>query len=352
MIILGTRTVRLDQVEMPGDLRQRIGTPNVEDLEIDLGRWDRYIHDPMVRVLPDGRMLIVCGRDRFAAAYHLGRTELEVKLVECTDEEAEELEIVENLKRRREDDAGLRKAYVDLLARRQEAEAAAYGKAGGHLPDERPGRPATARGKAREEAAKRLGVSKNALEQQERRQAKKEEEAAKQLRLGAWGADDEDEQPEERLPPPVELLGTEPPAAMLTAVSDIQRLLDEADRQMRLVQATLSKLKGVALALPEGTWQRLYKEAHTLAHDVRGARPVSVCPFCKLVTGLQEVCTACATNGYIVEDQSQGVPPELLDVGARLVAQRGRFIPIDKVVPLKRVKVANEKDEAVGGGRG
>lgn len=338
MIVLGVRSVKLAQLQMPGDLRRRLETANVADLCVDLVKWERFIHDPLIR---ESDMRIVCGRDRLAAAVKARRDAIEVKMCDCTDSEAEELELVENIKRRRDpqEESDMRQAYLALLEKRAADEQA---------PRAGSGRTPTPRGVARAELAEKLGISRRALEKQDKAIADKQRDVQisdsvrenPEARQGGWGEDEE----EAELPPAVELLGTQPTIYFLEAVGAVQELLDEADAQMRLVQGVLTKLQKVALALPEGRWQRLYRGAHALAHDVRAARPVSVCPFCKLVTSLQQACTACATNGYVVEDQTASVPKELLDVDAHLVACRGRFMPIEKVT-----EKAEKWTEARGG---
>lgn len=319
MNVLGTKVVRLDKLQMPGDLRRRMETVNVAELEEGLKKWGKYIHDPLIR---ERDMRIICGRDRLAGAKKAGRDKLEVKLVDCTDEEAEELELVENLHRRHDPDeeTEMRQAYLALMERKAAA-------AGDDKEPRGAGRRETPRGQARAALAEKLGVSKNAIEAQDRRVAAKKE--APKEPGPSWG--EEEEEPEGELPPPVELLGTEPEADWLVGVAEVQALLDQADQKMREVQAALTKLQKVAMALPEARWQRLFRAAHALAHELRASRPVSVCPYCKLVPSLRGVCTACGLQGYIVDEQTAGIPAELLNVGARLVAQRGRFIPMDTV---------------------
>lgn len=329
--------MKLAQLQLPGDLRRRLETQNVADLAEGLKKWGDFIHSPLIR---ESDKRVICGRDRLAAAQKAGLASIEVKLCEATDDEAAELELVENIHRRRDpqEESDQRQVYLALLEKRAADEQAA---------DPKPGRPASPRGVARAELAAKAGVSARSIARQDQRAAQKQR--AEQIgdtvaelpsASGGWGEDEE----EAELPPAVELLGTQPTIYFLEAVGAVQELLDEADAQMRLVQSTLTKLQKVALALPEGRWQRLYRGAHALAHDVRAARPVSVCPFCKLVTSLQQACTACATNGYVVEDQTASVPKELLDVDAHLVACRGRFMPIEKVT-----EKAEKWTEARGG---
>lgn len=326
MVILGVRKVKLAQIQMPGDLRRRLETANVADLAEGLKKWERFIHDPLIR---ESDMRIICGRDRLAAAHRAGHESLEVKMCDVNDDEAAELELVENIHRRRDpqEESDMRQAYLALVERRAAGEQTATTGLG---------KPASPRGVARAALAAKAGVSPKSIARQDQRAQKRAAQLGdtvaslppnpSESRSG-WGEDDA----EAELPPPVELLGTEPTEEFLAGVNEVQELLDEADQQLRQVQTTLTKLQKAALALPEGRWQRLYRGAHALAHDVRAARPVSVCPYCKLVPSLQQACTACGLNGYIVEDQTASVPKELLDVGARLVVYRGRFLPIEKV---------------------
>lgn len=310
MKILGTKLVKLASLLLPGDMPARQKTTNAKDLAGGLEKWGRFIHDPLVRAED---MRIIAGRDRIAGAMRLGRKELEVKLCEATDDECEELELVENLHRRRDNEGELRQRHLDLLERLAAGRAKEPGK-----------REPTPRGAAREELAAKIGVTKNALEKQEsrRRQKAEEEEVA-----AGWGEDE----PEAEAPPPVELLGVHPAPEWLTGVSEVQGLLDQADRQARELQATLTKLHGARLALPAARWQRLYQGAHSLAHDIRAARPVSVCAFCKHVPLLMGACTACNKAGYLSEQDMAGVPAELLVEDQRLVAQNGRFVRMDLV---------------------
>jgi len=101
VLVAGHEEVELASLELPEDIQQRMQGENANKLATSLRLHGGYIHDPAIRL--DDRRIIV-GRDRIAGALIEGLTYLTMKLVQCSDAEAEQLEIEENLHRRAHDD--------------------------------------------------------------------------------------------------------------------------------------------------------------------------------------------------------------------------------------------------------
>jgi hypothetical protein len=80
------------------DIRKRSKLAHVADLASDIrDKGQEPIHAPTVR-MPGG--VLLCGRDRMAALLTLKTKKLWVRLCECTDAEAADLEASENVHRR------------------------------------------------------------------------------------------------------------------------------------------------------------------------------------------------------------------------------------------------------------
>ena len=118
---LGYKQVSLKsiRVDMP-DIKRRMKAEHVEELARDIrARGDEPIQAPTIRAKTSA---LVCGRDRYSATLLNGSKKLWVHVVECTDREAEELELAENIYRRADNRAELLARLVQLQKQKIRAE--------------------------------------------------------------------------------------------------------------------------------------------------------------------------------------------------------------------------------------
>lgn len=297
MTFLGVKLVALRSLELPGDMPRRKEGANAAGLGEQLEQWGRYLHHPIVR---KSDLRVITGRDRIAGAMRLGRRELECELVDCTDEEAEELELVENFVRRHdpEEQAAERRRHLDILEARQPKEEAP-----------KPGRPKSARAKAREELAEREGVTPDAIRMQERRREEPEAESA---------------QEPEALPPCIRDFGVTVPPTVNARAQRVQAVVDEMDTHLRALSALVGGLEASGAVARD---VQKAKDAHQrYAYDIRGLRPQALCPRCAGVVGVEN-CPMCFAAGFVSAEKMRGdIPANLLEEGAKKqVADKGGY---------------------------
>jgi len=330
MPIVGTKTIKLSKIVLPGDFKARLTAPHVADLAASV-QTHGLMHPPTVEA---GTMRLLAGHDRVAALMAAGVKSVTVNLAEGDERELERLSIAENLHRRRDDEVALRRRYLGEIEREIVAETLQASETvddtsrnyGDSVPLIRPGRPKTPKGAARERVARETGVTPAALKKADQRAAK----AA------------EPEEPAAPPPPPIRTLGVELPDAMAADVAGVQRHLDAIDQYLRRSQGELTALgKEHGGAIAHARLQRLQREVHSAASLVRGSRPDTVCAYCKLEPTLQDVCNGCGGLGYLTADQVEHVPRELLDEDAMLVAVHGILVHRNEGAATWRAAPAN-----------
>lgn len=280
------RVVAIESLRLPGDWLKRLAAPHVRALA-DSGD---ILNPPAMR---KETREVIHGGDRLAAMWLRGEKEAEVWVYgDLTDDQVEEMRATENAYRRDPDLA----ARARLVAKRtaelaeepltesavvtSETEPAEVAK----LP--RGPRP-SAEGQARAEVAAATGVSKNALEKQASRERHKDDA-------------------------PVA------PPSPATPGIEVAIALDELDR---LLMAGVTAITKLAKAHPELT-ERFdvaslkWKLQREVAPGFRAMRPQDRCPYCKCWPSEMPNCGACKGSGWIVADQLNDIPKELLAKGA------------------------------------
>lgn len=312
MDFLGIKMVACSKLYLPGDFRQRVEAPHIPNLARSIDALDGPIHEPIVRK-SDGRL--ICGTDRVAAHFFLKRDMIRVKLVECTDEEAEKIAVDENFHRRHSLEE--REALLAEATRLQTRIAPFIyrtGKVG------RPKEPATL---AREEVAARTGVSPAAIRKQEQRKRKEKTRATS----------------------PVRDLGMKVDADWRMKVAEAQRILEDDSRSLRLLQTQTMKLLYNDEALVQKPRVKLLLELVTEAADLaKELIPSCLCPACKGLTGAQEKCPFCFSTGYVSKGQEAGIPKELWDEDKACVD--GKVVPLSSLVePIAEPDIAVDDEE-------
>jgi len=328
-------SVKVKSLKLPGDIQQRKARPHVIELaeSIKQRTGGRPIHLPTVEY---PSMQLIAGRDRVAALLINGARSIEVQLVsQVTDKERRDLERDENIHRRVDDrDALIRQRVAEREAEIEEARRDVP-------PEPKPGRPKTARGEARDQVARELGTTPDAVRVAEARAAAAEE-------------DEEIPNKSSESPPPVETYG-------LTLVTDaeaeqlrqVQAAIDEADQALRRAQAALKRVEGVPLF--RGA-QQLLARVHEVAGEVRAKRPEAACPWCKRLPGLR--CNGCGDSGFVGPIVEQAIADELkLGGDQAMVVVHGRLVPYAKAAKeaapsktlqatakaAKRIRIEDEK---------
>ena len=102
MKVLEIREIEIDKITVPDWARRTVmSEAELDDLKNSI-EVHGQIEPVVVRPRSDGRYELVSGSRRLEVLKRLGRTEVEAKVIECTDEEAIALSIEENLKRSEE----------------------------------------------------------------------------------------------------------------------------------------------------------------------------------------------------------------------------------------------------------
>jgi len=310
-------SVKTDQA----DIRARSKQPHVSDLAANIREHgDEPIHAPTVRV--PGNVLL-CGRDRMAALLVLKTKRVWVRLAECTDEEAADLEASENIYRRHDD----HDSVIARAVRAKEALIRASSTSGDKCPasgtasKKAPKSTQAVKAEARRQVARDAGVTAGAIKQSEQRAAVKESAA------GAHGpALREPAAPAvvPALPPTLNLLGCDDAStrAVCAFAKPYQDAIDEADKHLRLALGALKKIEMSRLG------QELRMQVERVGGLVRSKRPEFICPWCKgLPKATFGVCGACNGEGYVSAEVAARADGKLLEASPPVVAFHGRPVP-------------------------
>lgn len=250
-----TRVVPLSEIDPPGDIDRRRETEHCQTLAADYRRDGRFIQPPTVRPVEGGRYELIVGRDRFTGATLAGAADLLVEVVEADDATAERWELEENLHRRKdaEEDRVTRARYIALMEQ-QEAKAAPVPR--------KPGGVKKPRTKAIEEAAKRAGVTPQAIRQQERRaKAKVEPEPAPEVATLT-----------------IKDLGHPVPEGVAMSARRIQAALREATGWVEKARVAIAQLGAAGMA--SSTAGSLVNDCAELEMALHKHMPYALCPNC------------------------------------------------------------------------
>ncbi len=326
---LGVDTMEIARLKGHNEAKMRARMPHVHKLaasERELGLLAR----PWVR---KSDSQIILGRDRVGARLVNGHTHVEVELVECDDTELARIRAAENAHRRHDPGEQSRALSELLAAYEQQAseELELEPPRPKHDPRNGPPRPPkTAKGIARERAAKDLGIKPESVRRAESRGKAKLAEA--------------DKPKADKIP----TFGRPVDDAWMAGVELADELIGDAYNKLRAALASLGRLNSSKTPYPSAALQRLYDNVQGQLNSIKEARPVSVCPYCKLVPEVRSHCPACMTSGFITERARKTIPPELADTDTLRVAYSGRYVPITQfasqgdLMPLDAMDVEPE----------
>jgi hypothetical protein len=300
--------VAIDSLRLPGDFRARLESHNVKSL----AGSGEILQPPAIR--KEDRSVIY-GGDRLAALHLRGEKETECWVYEVDEDQAEEMRLVENIHRRHDNKDFLIAKLVALRERRLTlTQDANSGQTDHPAPDApEPGRPKTPRGLAREQVAAAAGITTEAVRSAEKRAAAADREVH----------DDG--------PAPAQDSPASPGLAESLA-------LDELDRLLMAAVKAITKLAKEFPALVErfdvaGLKWKLQRE---VAPGFRAMRPQDRCLFCKRWPGVMENCPACKGGGWIVADQLNDIPKELLATGKdEGIFVEGEFVTLKALAEAK-----------------
>lgn len=318
--VLGFRKVPIHRLNMEGNFRERLNHPRIEERARSVKRLG-ILSEPMVRQL-DYR--VIYGHDRIAAAIKAGATSVLCKMVRCSDTVMREIELSENL-HRRHDPESARDGLLRLMDLYTESVIEERPLPGDdpypQLTKPKRGKPQTARGIARRRLAADLGVAPPTLQKREQRLRKrkrqKEEQAAREEGKAV-----------------IALLGMQVHREFVAQINELRLTMDQAVAHAHRMLSLFSTIETRKLPYPGIKFTRLYEDLRAAGALLRSARPVSLCPYCKGLPGVQDRCAACLQSGWISELQMQSVPSELWVEGERaVVANAGRYEPVAKHIP-------------------
>lgn len=332
MEVLGLVEVDINALKLPGDFRARLKAPHVAELATSLESVGQ-LNEPIVRTTDK---LLIAGADRVAAHTLRKAERVLVKLVDCTDEEAEHLRLTENIWRRHEPEK--RGLDLERLLALESARAARAIKAARKEPTPPPelvsegGYRKSAKRVAREKVAKAKGVSLETVRKAELRTKKRREKKAAVEKVVNAQADGK---PVDTAPiAPINDLGFELDASWLLKVAEVKRLVEMSAHHASTALGALTQIATKALPFPEGRLQRMRLDLQAIATACRMAAPTSLCPFCKGQDGYQTGCGACTAHGYITAGQMDHVPEELWDQGKVSVDGQIRDLVADAPEPV------------------
>ncbi len=298
------------KLSLPGDWRERLESESVKRLAAS----GDILQPPAIRKADQS---VIWGGDRLAALHARGAQEAECWEIDCDEETAEEMRLVENAHRRHDNRDELLDRLVILHQRRLEQQKqrddqlpyAAYDNS-----ERQPGRPKTTVGEAREAVAAAVGTTPEAVRAaQSRVAAETGPPSAQGKALGDAS------------------LVSLSPLGSATPGLDIAVALDGIDRLLTQAVTGITKLCKEhpeltdRFPLQDLKWELQRK----VAPGLRAMKPIGVCGYCKGWPGELENCAACRGSNWLTSDQVKDIPPDLLVVGEGAgIYREGRFVTL------------------------
>ena len=280
------RQVNITKLRLPGDMRRRMESARVKERAHsidDIG----MLHCPIVRW---PTLELICGKDRVAALMLRGSVAVEVDLVECSDEEAKKIELAENYHRRHNEEEQ-RLMMTKMMADYTEDDAKpdvdrkAMASLMEHVPGEIP---------VKGESEKRQGRRSKATVRREG------------IKTMGMAVDDE----------------------WMAGTQKCLRHVLTAEKRVRAAMTALGHLKE---PYPRGKGDRLRHAAKQFLAELKAAVPSMLCPHCKNVDGIKELCVGCQSSGFITKGQEKGVPRALMHGGSEAEVQfRGETMRLSR----------------------
>jgi hypothetical protein len=302
----GPKTIKIEKLKLPGDIKQRQASKHVQDLAKSMDiTGGAPLNPPTV---DKETMRVVTGCDRIAALMLLKTDKVTVELVSGEPIDLARATIAENLYRRQEDRDQLIKDLVDLETPRNIGQLARKSPSPAKDGTKR-GRPPGERKAAIKKIAEEKGISEDAVRRADNRVREEEKKAA------------EPAQPEIIVPPlpTIRTLGLDVPADVMAAAEKEQGLVDKMDRLLSELNRTYTAyqdVRGERVGLKTGQrHQTALKDAFDAFSTIRGQRPASVCPHCKLWPEIRKTCACCRSTGFVGKFDLEGVEKCLLAEG-------------------------------------
>lgn len=287
MILVGIREVPIAKMKLPGDFRARVASQHVIDLAASIEKTG-LLNEPYVR---RSGMRAIAGVDRIAAHEVNGKKTVRCKLVDCTTEEADEIEATENAHRRHSTEEQ-REALAKLIDRMAEGVVVP-------APEKRKaGRPKTARGMARDMVAAQLGVTPEVLRTQEWREKNK----------------DRPPPPEAPREPCIFVMGFVLDPEWEKGVYSAKESLQACAANLTIVLANLTRLENSGAPLHKARFDRMHEQLEEVSSAIRALSPEMLCPFCKGIEEVTKQCAACEGTQYLTISQVKAVPPVFMEL--------------------------------------
>lgn len=297
MKFLGSKNIMLRRIKGPGDIKKRVSDPRVHELAESIMELGGTIAPIVVRKFDTK---LIAGRDRYAAhlinaQLHPKRDEdgkliepvVSVMYVEATDQEAKKLERHENIFRRHDPSERQR-----LLAEMSNEVTEEILQAEPELRPDGPGPTKSARGKARQIVADKMGTTPETVRQAEHKANNKA-----------------------KPPPgvkPVNVFGMVVDPELLDSIEDIRKVVDDSAALVSRALAAMTRL-GTSRPFPAAQLQSIQQALRDVGHSIRRMSPEAICPHCKCIPQLQMTCVGCAGVGWVSAPMLVGVPKNLLN---------------------------------------
>ena len=270
MRVVGTRRIPVADINGMDDIDELMKTTRVQELAAsikDVG--GRTINDPVVR--SEGNR-IVCGRDRIAAYTINGANMISVRLIVCTDTEADVMTRHENVYRRI-DPAQRDQDLSDLVKLKLDQKIAAHpdkkvAGQGGLLPE------------ARKEVAKETGHTTEQVRMSEARAKRRDKGAHAQ-------------------PADIQTWGIEVDERWSKGFGGTQEYMKTAAKRLRNAREELNVFSESGCPIQRNSTAKLREDIRRLARLASTMVPVALCPYCKGQDGVQADCVGCEASGFM-----------------------------------------------------
>jgi hypothetical protein len=318
-------------IKMPGDWQKHLDPTVVAEMTRTLeaaaavhGDLDAYKHSGLPYVILDQGQTLRAGRNRYAASKAAG-VPIGTRVFEFNHpDEAEEVELKENLHRKtlsqEQEDRDTRR-LVELAKARIERERAAAGEGGSRNSvassqgAAKPGPKKSAESEAIDEVSKGIGISRQGVQKRLKRAAGEQDPTQQPgpttPTIKTWGLGGEERQP------------------LFKAAALLQDAMDTVSHTIARAVGAISEVEQIPEVLGWPALLGLKDQLHQLGRVARQLRPEAICPFCK---GVVAGCPSCGGRQLVGQGAVERAPAELLLAGdqAMVCVGPGQLVPLKK----------------------
>lgn len=309
MQFIGKKLVKISSLILPGDFNERKKAPHVKELAQSIDQT-LLIHDPVVR---ESDNQLICGADRIAAFVLLGRKEILVTVVECTDMELSYLRDTENLRRRKLSQAQHETGTARLVAIQKSLDEEKK-RIARERPETTPlqevkkGRPESPATKV----AKELGISarhvRRAIEDRTPGQKAKQPKPATKP---------------ERIRPPIDTLTIVMTPDRAKAIIEVANVFEDVVRHLRDAKSALTRAVKLAMPIDHAAMVEMENTLSGAIHIIRRYEPKTICLWCKERPDIVSDCSACGSSAYSTQAQFEDADKRLKQTGSDAVVMVG-----------------------------